>query len=266
MPNAPEQPDPWSLRASDADRDKYLTLLREAYAEGRLDAVEYQERMEQALGAKTYRDLYPVLAELPIEPSRAPGPPMLGTDPAASAAQRGGLGQHYLPVAAPSANAARLPAGFSPDNSVVSIFGSASRNGSWMVPEDVQVFTLFGEATLDLTGAILSGMATELRCNAVFGSVKIVLPDALHVEVNGVGILGEFETKDKRKGQDKRRTPAPTAPQIKVTGVAVFGSVEVRIVTPRPGQGTVSMVSPALPPAPQHPAIDQRPPEPPTAQ
>ena len=28
------QPDPWSLRASDSDRDKYLELLREAFSEG----------------------------------------------------------------------------------------------------------------------------------------------------------------------------------------------------------------------------------------
>ena len=250
-PEPQQQPDPWSLRASDADRDKYLTLVREAYAEGRLDAAEYEERMGAALSAKTYRDLYPVLIDLPIDPSRVPGPPMIRPGPPAAGEQ-----ERYLPVAAPSANSARLPLGFAPENSVVSIFGSTSRRGAWVVPEQLQVFSVFGDVTLDLTGAILSGMNTELRCNAVLGSVKVVIPDALHVHVEGVGILGEFETKDKRKGADKRRTPAPTAPTIRLTGVALLGGVEVRIVVPKTGEAGVSMVNPALPPVPQRPAIE----------
>lgn len=256
MPPEPQQPDPWSLRASDADRDKYLGLLREAYAEGRLDAAEYEERMEQALGAKTYRDLYPVLTDLPIDPSRVPGPPIAPSSQMMPAHRAPGA-DHYLPVAAPRATVA--PAGYASENSVVSIFGSASRKGAWLVPPELTVLSVFGEVTLDLTGAILSGMSTELRCNAVFGSIKVIVPDALHVDVSGVGVLGEYETKDKRKGQDKRRTPAPNAPQVRLTGMALLGSVDVRIVVPRDG-ATVSMLNPALPPGPQPPAIE-RPPE-----
>jgi hypothetical protein len=255
VPPESQQPDPWSLRASDADRDKYLGLLREAYAEGRLDAVEYEERMEQALGAKTYRELYPVLNDLPIDPSRVPGPPIAPSSQIVPANHAPGA-DHYQPVAAPRATGA--PAGYVPENSVVSIFGSASRKGPWLVPPELTVLSVFGDATIDLTGAILSGMTTELRCNAVFGSIKVIVPDALHVDVSGVGILGEYETKDKRKGQDKRRMPAPNAPQIRLSGTALFGTVDVRIVVPRPG-ATVSMLNPALPPAPQPPAIEQPP-------
>ncbi len=251
MPDAPQQPDPWSLRASDADRDKYLALLSEAYAEGRLDSIEYEERMGRALAAKTYRDLYPVLTDLPIDSSRVPGPPILG--PAASAS---GGSDRYLPVAAPASNKARFPAGFAPENSVVSIFGSTSRKGSWVVPADLQVFSLFGDVTLDLTAALLSGMTTEVRCNAVFGSVNVIVPDAVHVDVNGTGILGSFETKDRRKGSDKRRTPAPTAPLIRITGVALLGSVEVRIVIPKGGGAGISMINPVLPPGPRYPEIE----------
>jgi hypothetical protein len=255
VPPELQQPDPWSLRASDADRDKYLGLLREAYAEGRLDAGEYEERMEQALGAKTYRELYPVLTDLPIDPSRVPGPPIAPASQRLPADRAPGA-DHYQPVAAPRATVA--PSGYASENSVVSIFSSTSRRGSWLVPAELTVLSVFGEVTLDLTGAILSGMSTELRCNAVFGSIKVIVPDALHVDVNGVGILGEYETKDKRKGRDKRRTPAPNAPQVRLTGTALLGSVDVLIVVPRDG-ATVSMLNPALPPGPQRPAIERPP-------
>ena len=50
-----EQPDPVAealrLRASDADREKVASVLRDAYVEGRLTAVEHEERLSEV-----YRD------------------------------------------------------------------------------------------------------------------------------------------------------------------------------------------------------------------
>lgn len=252
MPEPAQQPDPWSLRASDADRDKYLALLGEAYAEGRLDGVEYDERMNQALASKTFRELYPLLVDLPLDPARVPGPPILPTGPATAVEGA----DHYLPVAAPQ----NVPAAASPplDPKVVSVLGSATREGPWQVPPQMTVLSVLGDVTIDLTGAILSGMHTELRCNSVLGSIKVIVPDALHVDVNGTEVLGEFETKDKRKRKNRLRTPAPDAPHVRVIGTAVLGSVEVHTVVPR-GGATVSMRNPALPQAPQRPAIEPPP-------
>ena len=53
------------IRASDADRDRVATLLREHHAAGRLTAEEFHERMEQALDAKTLGELDGLLADLP---------------------------------------------------------------------------------------------------------------------------------------------------------------------------------------------------------
>ena len=59
------------MRASDADRDRVAEVLREAYAEGRLDAAEHTERIESAYNAKTLGELAPLLADLP---QRSTGP------------------------------------------------------------------------------------------------------------------------------------------------------------------------------------------------
>ena len=53
------------IRASDADRDRTTSLLREHHAAGRLTAEEFHERMEQALDAKTLGELDELLADLP---------------------------------------------------------------------------------------------------------------------------------------------------------------------------------------------------------
>jgi hypothetical protein len=52
------------MRASDADRDIVLRTLGEAYAEGRIDRVEYDERADAVHGAKTLGELPDVLDDL----------------------------------------------------------------------------------------------------------------------------------------------------------------------------------------------------------
>ena len=52
------------MRASDADRDIVLRTLADAYAEGRLDPVEYDERADAVTAAKTLGELPVVLDDL----------------------------------------------------------------------------------------------------------------------------------------------------------------------------------------------------------
>jgi hypothetical protein len=52
------------MRASDADRDIVLRVLGEAYAEGRIDGEEFDERTDIVHRAKTLGELPGVLADL----------------------------------------------------------------------------------------------------------------------------------------------------------------------------------------------------------
>jgi hypothetical protein len=68
------------MRAADADRDRVVEFLNGAYSEGRLTKDEYDERLGQALSARTYGDLDPLIMDLPaahepIAPPAPPGPP-----------------------------------------------------------------------------------------------------------------------------------------------------------------------------------------------
>jgi hypothetical protein len=58
------------LRAGDEDRDKTIARLREAYAEGRLEPNEFNDRLDQAHAAKTFADLSILTADLPHDPPR----------------------------------------------------------------------------------------------------------------------------------------------------------------------------------------------------
>ena len=66
------------IRASDHDRESVVEVLREAYAAGRLDLDEFDQRTTAAYSAKTWGDLRELTSDLPAEPK-------LGTDLSAAA-------------------------------------------------------------------------------------------------------------------------------------------------------------------------------------
>ena len=63
--------EPDSVRASDSERDAAASRLQAAFAEGRLDDTDFDERMRAALTARTRTDLARLTTDLPAE---APAP------------------------------------------------------------------------------------------------------------------------------------------------------------------------------------------------
>ncbi|MGC8480969.1 MAG: DUF1707 SHOCT-like domain-containing protein [Acidimicrobiales bacterium] len=57
--------DPRQMRASDADRDRVASVLREAFEEGRLRLDELDARLAAVQGSSTYADLLPCVEDLP---------------------------------------------------------------------------------------------------------------------------------------------------------------------------------------------------------
>ncbi|MGB9185260.1 MAG: DUF1707 domain-containing protein [Solirubrobacteraceae bacterium] len=59
-----------ALRASDADRDQIVDRLHKASTEGRIASDELEQRVSQALKARTYSELEATVADLPRPRSR----------------------------------------------------------------------------------------------------------------------------------------------------------------------------------------------------
>jgi Domain of unknown function (DUF1707) len=70
MDRDPGDPRRASLRASDADRERFVEALRQHHVEGRLTAEELEERTGRAYAARTLGDLDALATDLP-----APAPP-----------------------------------------------------------------------------------------------------------------------------------------------------------------------------------------------
>ena len=79
------------MRAADADRQQVADQLCAALEEGRLDLVEYDERLRDTYAAKTYADLDRLLADLPTSVPVIPA-----ATPARARAQQDGITSEWL--------------------------------------------------------------------------------------------------------------------------------------------------------------------------
>jgi hypothetical protein len=62
-----------AFRASDADRERAVDVIKAAFAEGRLNHDEYADRVVLALKSRTYADLKGLTSDLPSGPLGALG-------------------------------------------------------------------------------------------------------------------------------------------------------------------------------------------------
>lgn len=134
-----------------------------------------------------------------------------------------------------------------PPETISAVFSSTARRGEWLPAEDVRVRALFGNVKLDFTDALLAPGVTTLETFALFGSVEILVPADLEVELAASAVLGSVEQRDsggrvgrfiadqirRVTGQEPRRTydpdPDDENPVLRIEGHAVFGSIIVRV-------------------------------------
>ncbi|HLN70077.1 MAG TPA: DUF1707 and DUF4190 domain-containing protein [Streptosporangiaceae bacterium] len=90
-----------SMRASSADRERAVDVLKAGFAEGRLTQDEYNDRMGRAYAARTYGDLAALTTDLPVGPLPAwpvpayQPPPPSGTNSMAIASMVLGVAEFF---------------------------------------------------------------------------------------------------------------------------------------------------------------------------
>jgi hypothetical protein len=145
-----------AIRASDRERDAAVQRLQGAFAEGRIDDQEFDERMQAALTARTRAELDQVLADLPTS---------------------GGL------ATVPTQSAGRL---------LLALKGGVQRRGRWRVPERFNAVAYKGGCEIDLRAAELSAGSTTITAVAYKGRVEILVPPGVRVHVRGYSYGGHW--------------------------------------------------------------------------
>ena len=178
------------LRASHADRDQVVELLRVAAGDGRLSADELDDRLERALTARTYAELKVLTADLPATPGTAVVPPGAG---AVSAAAK--------------------------DLVRIHVHGSSAlRDGPWVVPKELDVKVKGGAVTLDFTEAVITQPLLRITAEVRGGGLKLITRPGIVVEAGDIALHGGGVTLTEPPGPD-----VPVQLRIEIAG-SVYGA------------------------------------------
>ena len=123
-----------------------------------------------------------------------------------------------------------------------SVLGTTSRGGRWNPPETMRTVSVLGHIVLDYGEADLPLGVTELDCQVYLGSVEIIVPSGVDVELTGSVFLGTVETtsdaggrswlrrvRERLVGQDPEPEEEYERPLLSVDCSGVMGSVEVKL-------------------------------------
>jgi Domain of unknown function (DUF1707) len=188
-----------AIRASDQDREAVVQRLQAAFAEGRLDDEEFDERMRAALTARTSANLVPLLDDLPAAPDR--------------------------PAAAPAP-------GPKPGRFAIAYKNSVRRGGRWRVPERFTSVVYKGGGWLDLRAAELTAHVTTVVAVAYKSRINILVPPGVRVEMEGLGVTNGWSADEARESQ-----LPPDAPVVHIRGIAYKGTIETSTRPPGTSDG-----------------------------
>lgn len=184
------------LRASDADRERVVDVLRRATSDGQLTVDELEERVASAYAARTRSELERLTADVSATPLHDPAPASTG-DPVTV---REGPG------------ATRW---------VVSIMGGHDKRGRWRVAPRTTVINIMGGTDLDLNDAELTSPVTTINMVSIMGGGDIRVPHGVDVHVADFAFMGGNDVK---LGDE---VPPPGAPTIQIRLVSIMGGADV---------------------------------------
>jgi Domain of unknown function (DUF1707)/Cell wall-active antibiotics response 4TMS YvqF len=114
---------------------------------------------------------------------------------------------------------APLPA-IQADVAPVRALGDVKRSGAWVVPAQSRYRSWMGHIKLDLREARISGPEVHIHAWALFGTIDLLVPEGVEVDVQAHAKLGQLK--------QETGIATPGAPRIVLTGGTVFGEVKVR--------------------------------------
>jgi hypothetical protein len=204
---------PLELRASHADRDRVVEILRIAAGDGRISADELDQRLEVALTARTLRELAALTTDLPAPAA-----------PAAAAA---------LP---PAKDLVRIECGS----------GTAKREGPWVVPRRMEIRVTSGSVRLDFSRAAITAGLLEIDADVKSGSLTMLTRPGIVVDTDDVSVLsGSVRVRPQPEPAE------PVILRIAVTGQIRSGTITARPPrsrSPRRTFGQWLLRRPKLPP------------------
>jgi hypothetical protein len=179
-----DHPLPPAILASDADRQRAIATLQAAVVEGRLTLEEYSDRVGIAVAARTDVDLAALTLDLPATRALAVA--------AVPPAEHRAICSHIV------------------------------RRGRFGLSAQSSFLSVFGTIDLDLRTATLPGAEVDLAVRNFFGTVTVIVPEGVDVQIEGGGLFASQYL------DASSTTPMPGAPIVRIRASGPGGSLYIR--------------------------------------
>lgn len=189
------------------DQATAIEALRERYARGGVPLEEFRRLMGTLMVTTDPAECQAILDQLPPEPVQTLDYPV----------------------------ARRVPSTRGTGHRIVAMFGQVDRSGDlWELGPETEAVAAFGEVNLDLRMARLTEGENLLRVHAVFGEVKVIVPQGLRVYVDSQARFGEVSVPGHSVGGITTRDSfalgdAETGSYLRIEAVATFGEVSILV-------------------------------------
>ncbi|MDO0935121.1 DUF1707 domain-containing protein [Streptomyces sp. DG2A-72] len=179
------------LRASHADRDRVVDVLRIAAGDGLLTADELDERLEAALSARTLSELAALTADLP---------PVSATGAVAGAEVK---------------DVVRIEQAHS---------GPIERVGRWVVPRRLELAVYWCDVTLDFTEAVITQDTLQIDVGMAGKTLTLITRPGIEIDADGLQLV-HCRLKHRRTPVNP---DTPVTLRVELVGQKAHGRVVVR--------------------------------------
>jgi Cell wall-active antibiotics response LiaF, C-terminal len=193
------------------DQQSAMEELRERYARGGLPLDEFRRVMGQLMVTTDPAECRAILDSLPPEPEQ-------------SRAVAGPLPASSRPLG---------PMHTGRTHRISAFFGQVNRTDAlWDLGPETLVNATFGEAQIDVRMARLSEGENILRLNALFGEIKVIVPQGLRIYMDSSARFGEVKAPGHSIGgitmsDEFTLGAADTASYLRIEANATFGEIKV---------------------------------------
>lgn len=178
-------------------RAEVITLLKDAYADGRITVETLERRLKDAMESEGKEELLTLIADIPAPAGAGAG--------------------HQKEEDRPWLINTRIPR---EKQSFLALLGGSNRNGRWQPAKRIHTLSLLGGVHLDFREAEFPRTGVHITAGCILGGLDIIIPPGINADVSGIPLLGGME--NKAGAGDER------APTLTVRGVAILGGVKVK--------------------------------------
>lgn len=185
-------------------RAETISLLKQAYADGRINVETLERRLKDATEAENKESLIALVVDIPA-------PAGTSSDDAGGAANERTWHENE-----------RVPRD---SQSFFAVMGSSEQAGRWQPARQITCFSLMGGIVLDFREADFPRKGVRINTGCIMGGLEVIIPPGINADVSGIPLMGGFD--------NKSGSGIPNAPTIEIRGFALMGGVEVKRKEPK---------------------------------